>query len=131
LSKVKSSKRRKKKTRNLTLVLVACIAVVCCVAVVIGSNQPPGPDVGGATLAYIMCQDFIEDRLTAPKSAEWPSHTEISITRFSDREDEAYRVTGYLDSQNRMGAMIRIYYVCDIAYLGDDQWRLEKLDVVE
>jgi hypothetical protein len=127
----RAKRSRKISRKGVVVVLCILIAVGCCVISAIGSTQPPGPDVGGGTMAYIMCQDFIEDRLVAPTTAKWPSSSEIRIARFNEREDEAYRVTGHVDAQNRMGAMIRTYYVCEIAYLGDDQWRLEYLDIIE
>jgi len=78
-------------------------------------------------MAYVMCQEFVEDQLVAPATAKFPGMSEVVIVSIKN-EQNAYRVSGYVDAQNRMGALIRNYYVCEIKYVGDDKWRLLDLE---
>ncbi len=78
-------------------------------------------------MAYYMCQDFIEKRLAAPATAKWPSSSEINIATLTGTGRESYRVRGYVDSQNSFGALLRTNYVCDVSFMGKDNWHLENL----
>jgi len=153
-AKKKTQRKAKQLQRNrLCGVLLAFCAVAvfgCCVLATQGKSRHPAeetqpteaprsteiprptktprPDIGGDTMAYFMCQDFIEPRLVAPTTAKFPSSSEVSIVRLSDQQEEAYQIIGYVDAQNKFGAMIRTYYICEITYLGNDRWSLEALD---
>lgn len=58
-------------------------------------------------LANNMLQTFVKKRLIAPASASfpWPEPNAVKVTKPCD-----FEIIGYVDSQNRYGAMVRKYY---------------------
>ena len=85
------------------------------------------------TLAMLLCEDFVRERLIAPSTAKFPSSRKEAdiwtLGKDSGMYENAFRVESYVDSQNSFGAMIRSYYTCDINYVGDDKWRLLDLEI--
>lgn len=75
--------------------------------------------------AYVMCKQFLEDRLKAPKSADFPfeSYNDVTQSLGSGR----YRVRSHVDAQNSFGAMIRTDYDCTVQWVSKGRWRLEDL----
>ena len=85
---------------------------------------------GGSTYAYRMCQKFIEERLKSPATAEWPNKSDIETYTIRGKED-AFQIRGYVDSQNGFGALLRMNYVCEVSYIGQDNWHLDLLEFDE
>ena len=88
------------------------------------------PNIDNSTLASIMCEGFVLDRLKAPSSAEFPGLLDEwpKIMPFGgDTTGHDWHVVSYVDSQNTYGAMIRDFYTCQISYVGNDQWSLLDL----
>jgi len=110
----------------VVLIAIACIAL-CVIASIMGNGGEGEGDTPTPSMAYVMCQEFVEDQLVAPATAKFPGMSEVVIVSIKN-EQNAYRVSGYVDAQNRMGALIRNYYVCEIKYVGDDKWRLLDLE---
>lgn len=88
-----------------------------------GTSAPRAPD---SVDAFIMCRQFMTDRLKAPKTAEFPLSNDpgVVVTRLDGAQ---FRVQGFVDAQNGFGAMIRTRYDCTVRHTGGDQWRLEAL----
>jgi tetratricopeptide (TPR) repeat protein len=86
------------------------------------SNGP-----GSTTMAYIMCQKFVEERLGAPATAKFPKESEIETFTVKDKKD-AFQIKGYVDAENPEGAFLRNYYVCEVSYVGNDKWHLDYLN---
>lgn len=101
-------------------VAVVVIVLVCAIGYVVslGDDDEPG---GDSTMAEIMCEDFIEERLKAPATAEYEHSTTFT--------NPAYRVTGTVDSENGFGAMIRSEFTCVVEPKGEDEWELVSLDI--
>lgn len=107
----------------------ASLLIISAVLAVAGS----GGDSGGAEpehspiMAYIMCEDFVEQRLRAPSTAEFPSRgSEGSVPLGGGK----YRVQSHVDAENAFGAMIRSSWDCTIQHVaGTDRWRLESLSI--
>ncbi len=78
------------------------------------------------TTAYIMTHGFVTERLVSPSTAKFPSSLEARITVLKPNH---FLVTAYVDSQNSFGAMIRSNYTAEMAYLGNDRWRLVSLEI--
>ncbi|UIU47042.1 hypothetical protein [Microcystis phage MinS1] len=103
-------------TRHLGAVVLAAVAAIGAGC---GSSDPtPG-------MAEVMCEDFVDDRLRSPSSAEFPD----PVTRKSGTQ--TWVVEGAVDSENGFGAMIRSTYTCEVRYAGDDVWRLVDLQFVD
>ncbi|KKK95927.1 hypothetical protein LCGC14_2667880 [marine sediment metagenome] len=75
-------------------------------------------------MAHVMCEDFAENRLKSPGSAEWPSITVAEST--TKLAENRYRVRTYVDSQNAFGALIRTQVDCTLR-VQDDEWTLENI----
>ena len=76
--------------------------------------------------AYVMCENFVKDRLRSPASAEFPGSREATIQPVSEGD---YEVSAYVDSQNGFGAMIRTRFTCTVKPLPNDKWRLVDLKI--
>lgn len=84
-----------------------------------------------STMAAIICANFVERSLKAPKSADFPFGRAAYGTAKLD--DQKYLVRSYVDAQNSFGAMLRNDYTCGIQYVGgsdsdDRSWKLIGLD---
>jgi hypothetical protein len=109
--------------------ILSFIALGVFVLLAIGSTESSSSSVEHSeTMAHIMCQDFVKNRLKAPRTAKFPRSSEARTT---DLGNGRYRVISYVDAQNSFGALIRTRYACTVQYTGNDRWRLEALDFLE
>lgn len=97
------------------LIFVGLI-VLCCVGAIIKSQV--GDKEPGDVDARVMCEQFVEDRLKSPKSADYSGESVF-------REGDVWVVTGKVDAQNSFGAMIRNSFKCRMTVSGDT-WRLAE-----
>lgn len=72
------------------------------------------PSTGSDTMAFVQCKNFVEDKLKAPSTADWPL---IDFTASYD--GTSWTVTSYVDAQNSFGAMIRSEVRCVMTVDGD------------
>jgi len=75
--------------------------------------------------AYTMCQQFVEERLQSPGTAEFeccPDNTTREVG------DDTYEVRAYVDSENALGGLVRIDFVCTVRATGLGVWNLVSLD---
>ena len=75
-------------------------------------------------LACVMAQDFIEDMLKSPSSAEFQPCYRAGVTYIGDY---TYNIMSYVDSQNGFGAMIRTEYYVQMRYNQDESWSLLEI----
>jgi len=129
--------------RLLVVLLVAAVglSVIVCVLSSGGAKKAtPGPtstlaptatptrDVGDKWGAIAVCKKFVRDNLVAPSTAKFASPDR---TFQIDAEADTWRVLGDVDAQNKFGAMLRLKYLCDVSYQGEDMWHLVDLDIAE
>lgn len=78
----------------------------------------PGPDDDevDAYSAQRQCQDWVEEQLRAPATAEF-SNQDVTVTGTN-----AWEVTGDVDAENGFGALVRNEWTCTIR-LDGDTWR--------
>lgn len=106
----------------LVFLVLVCVVLYLVLYAIPGHTPSPRHSAGGARLA---CQGFVKRELVAPATA-----------RFSDEDaglhlgrESAYEVLGNVDSQNRLGALLRQRYLCIVEYrAASDSWYLESLD---
>lgn len=101
------------------------ISVGFVIASACGSSGP-AVDTHDGTGAWVMCQEFVKDRLKAPASAEFPWASE---DRWKHLGDGKYLVNGYVDAQNAFGAKLRTNFVCTVQWQPDGRWKLEDLQL--
>lgn len=100
---------------------------IVVVSGVIGALTKGQPDRGDAYSAQLMCENhFVKDRLLAPASAKFSPDAETKTVSLGD---DRWTVTGYVDSQNVYGAMLRNRYTCTVKYLGKDTYRAESVEI--
>lgn len=69
--------------------------------------------------AKMACQWFIKDRLVSPGSADFVDSPEV------ERKGNEWIVQGQVDSQNRLGGLMRSHYLCMMEYRkSDNNWIL-------
>lgn len=78
--------------------------------------------------AIYQCRQFIRDRLVSPSSAEFSYEEAYKV---NGEPMNYHAVTGIVESQNRMGVLLRSEYRCDVHYLPDDPglWVLDYLKI--
>lgn len=100
---------------------IAVVGAVIAIAAACTAFDDKADDAG----AFTICQQFVEDRLAYPGSSEFQSIVDAIIE--VDENDAV--VTSYVDAANGFGALSRRPFVCEVHYLGDDEWRLDSLDI--
>jgi len=120
-----------KKTKNDTscfvalvfLILAGCaLTVLVAVASLAGSQRKT--KTYSAIDAWVITKQFVEDRLVSPATADFPPYSPDFTEHLGNGR---YRVTSYVDSQNRMGGLVRTRFVAIVRWTGGDNWRLESL----
>lgn len=66
--------------------------------------------------ARLVCEQWVEDRLRAPATADFSGQV---VTQMSE---ESWSIRGNVDSENGFGATLRATWTCDIRLEGDG-WR--------
>lgn len=116
----------------MSCVLKYCIAAL--VVILAGCSDSPeqklakmcGPSNGG--MAYAMAQRQVESRLKAPSSARFASYG--SEAHAIPDGNCGFVVSGFVDSQNSFGAMLRNHFVAKLKYnIDTDRWHLVDLSM--
>ncbi len=127
---------RAKQSSSVTPILLLLVVLGCAVLWFMGafrSNSSGGGSAASAVdrgadniSAFVMCKQFVTDRLKAPSTAVFPSSVDdgVTITRLDTAQ---FKVIAYVDSQNGFGAMIRTSYTCAVRYTGNSNWQLQNL----
>ncbi len=83
-------------------------------------------------------QSFVKEKLWSPYTAVFPSCPSIilwgsgSSMGNDPKTPGLYQLNSYVDSENRMGAMIRTYFRCDVQYSNSKQaWVPEALQFMD
>lgn len=83
------------------------------------------------SMAYIMMEDFVKNRLKAPKTAEFPSVWSGRDKHVTYLGNQRYRIASYVDAQNSFGALIRNHFVGEIEQKSKDRWSLVSFNFIE
>lgn len=84
------------------------------------------------TQAFIQCKNFVEERLRAPATADFPFLEHTSW----DMGNNTWVIKSHVDSQNGFGAMIRSNWHCKVQYVGGDtsdprSWHLLNIELLQ
>jgi hypothetical protein len=92
-------------------------------------EQPMRDEGGTKTGAWVAAKDVVIQNLKSPSTAKfgWQNPEEI----VTDLENRTFRVKAWVDSQNSFGATVRTKFVCDLAYLGNYQWKTVRFEFLE
>lgn len=120
-------RRRARERRAIrTMLIVSAIVGVILVAG-IASLLIPGHGLaqavarGTETEAYVHAREFVTASLRAPATAQFPWQPDSASF-----DGTAWRIAGYVDSQNGFGALIRSHWSCELEKSGG-QWRCHAL----
>lgn len=81
---------------------------------------------GNATSAYLYSQQFVEQRLRAPSTADFPPVSAITARAAGSC---TFQIVAYVEAQNAFGAMLRTPYSAVMKRLPEqDSWQLVSLD---
>jgi hypothetical protein len=87
------------------------------------STAPEAPD---SISAFVMCKQFVTDRLKAPATAVFPTYGDGG-TQTQQLSTVQFRAHAFVDSQNGFGANVRTQYTCTVTSTGGANWRLDDL----
>ena len=101
------------------------VTPVASETVAVSRNEEPE-----TSMAYVQCQNLIEERLKSPSSADFP----LTDYKCIDKGNGRFILRGYFDADNAAGASIRHQYVAELKFAGGDQasqqnWQLTGLDM--
>ena len=86
-------------------------------------------DCGNTTMAFVMSQNFVKQRLKSPSSAEFPMVTDRGVHVTPDGKC-GFAVSAFVDSQNAFGAVVRSPYQAAITYNRQSKrWSLGALSI--
>jgi hypothetical protein len=107
------------------LSFVAWSAVAVVGLAMLGICAGSGGDGAGASgprdrrpEAWQVCKQFVEEKLKAPSSADFPSRFAPGIEIVRLEPGDEFEIVGYVDAQNSFGAMLRNHYICVVRHLG-------------
>jgi hypothetical protein len=80
------------------------------------SRTPEAIDSNQKTEAYVYATQFVEEKITSPSTAIFGKMYDSQVTKIAEN---TYLVKGYLDAQNRFGAMVRMNYKCEVLVLSN------------
>jgi hypothetical protein len=92
------------------LVALGAFAVFGSLFAILNGGAAPPSDTPTDTDARFACRQFVEDRLTAPATADFSDETVTSLDG-----GKRFRISGSVDSQNSFGATLRADYECATA----------------
>jgi hypothetical protein len=75
-----------------------------------------------------MCEEFVKDRLKAPRTAQFPRWFEYQFNRLIDPE-YGYNIEGFVDSENSFGALVRSRFTCKVRQATEERWELLSLNI--
>ena len=86
-------------------------------------TAPPSKD--NSSMAWVMAQDFVKDRLKSPGTASFGKwYEQVYSDRVTALGNNRYLVRGWVDAQNAFGATCRTDFVCLLQEDTGDTWRL-------
>jgi RNA polymerase subunit RPABC4/transcription elongation factor Spt4 len=92
----------------------------------IAAKQEENDSLDARTYAKL----YVEKALKAPTTAKWPSTLDFAAAPVKDKDGkpikDVWEVSGYVDSQNSFGAMIRTEWYVKLRKIGDS-WKLLEL----
>lgn len=120
VEKVKTEKLPRTPQQNMMIgcgALLALPIILVVIVIMFSFINPAKSESQGATKENLIyfSQDCVSPYLKSPSSAKFPYISDNTYT-VKSRLHNIYIVTGYVDSQNSFGAMLRSNYVVTIEY---------------
>lgn len=94
----------------------------------IAQKKAPKKHVPTKTEASVMAEQFVRKSLKAPSTADFPWYNPDHVKY---RGDNTWVVHSYVDAQNSFGAKLRTWYICELKYMGNKEWKCISLALNE
>ncbi len=124
--------------------LTSAVATVTLILLALGSSSDeedgkpkayspppaPAPRQPNEIDAWVATKQFVRKSLKAPSTADFGSlfgESQDPKTACRAHGNQMWRCSGWVDSQNSFGAMIRTRFVAVVKTTGNDTWSLELL----
>lgn len=92
-------------------------------------EEQAATDCGNTTMAFVMSQNFVKQRLKSPSTAEFPYVTDRGVKAVT-APGCTFDVAAFVDAKNGFGASIRNRYTVKMLYdTGTKKWRAEQLSI--
>ncbi len=117
-----------KDVRTDTIIIFVCVVVFLVFFAFVFANSvgntnsgtsSGGPRIMTADRALLRAQREVEEQLVSPRSAKFSNYSETLIEELSSSN---WSVTGWVDSQNRFGALLRTRYTCLMNLMPTGYW---------
>jgi hypothetical protein len=93
------------------------------------AEEQAAKDCGNTTMAFVMSQNFVKQRLKAPSTANFPTVVDNGVV-VRAIPDCSFDVSAYVDAQNGFGAPIRNRYTAKMSYdRASKLWRATQLNI--
>jgi hypothetical protein len=78
----------------------------------------------------VLCERDVTNRLMSPGTADYPFGHVSTVTK---TQEGHYQLESYVDSQNRMGALVRTRFVCVVSGAGRDVsgYRIQRVTLMD
>ncbi|MFW6016947.1 MAG: hypothetical protein ACOCRK_10960 [bacterium] len=114
-------------TKDIKLNIISIIVLIIFVFLAVGSTDDNDSNSSPNKIeAMTMAQTFLEDRLKAPATADYPWESSDDVV--TELADDKFRYRSYVDAENSFGAKVRTQFDIVVQYVGDDKWRLVSID---
>lgn len=122
--------------RHMFSILVLLIFVFLATGSTDSNNSgPKDPNAwkteDNKSMAYIMMEDFVKNRLKSPSTAEFPGVFDGKLDHVTSLGGQKYRIASYVDAQNTFGGTMRTRFIGEIQQVSDNEWRLISLNLLE
>lgn len=116
--------------KKIKLFVVAMIFLGLIFNVGCGSNKDPNDHIGGVSKGYLtaVAIDVVKEQLKSPSTAQFPTYNFFS---FKQVDDKQFIVTGYVDSENSFGAIVRADFEVEVKITDEDHYVLKNFKITE
>lgn len=91
------------------------------------AEQRAETECNSKTSAFLISQQFVEDRLKSPSSADYASMSQSKVENLGQCK---FLVSSYVDASNSYGAMMRTRYLAIVEYIPSaDRWKLHSIEM--
>lgn len=111
---------------------IGCFGIICIIVLIglvviaVEKDDRKESDADSKSVAWKMAQKFVKERLKAPSTASFGS----VLGDYQDPNDVVedlgngkFRVSAWVDSENTFSAMIRSHFICELEWIGGNNWR--------
>lgn len=117
----------------MAVTLAAISLLNSCLGLKGGSEPDAAASKCSQVMAHIMANEFVQKRLISPSTAKFPRFSDPGV-RILEDDGCVFSVFGYVDSQNKFGAMIRTEFVAVVFREGSPNgniWKAKQISFIE